>query len=177
MFKVFSPNISGEYSPEHLSERFLDRLADRIHSGLLSRASKSRNSYVITGKTENRLSFRSSGLWTGINVGLNNVSVQLDTSSRINPQVIYQVQYWVWTTYCVLLCLAIGVFLIASRYYFFPELFEKLWHKQSDIYYEFIFWAFLIFWGILWPWFLVAFHKKSIPKLLKHIFDEVNQSL
>ncbi len=172
MVKIFFPGLPGTYSPERISENFPDKLARRVQSGVLPRAPKSRNRYVIGSKTKDRMTFSSSGLWTGISVGLNDVEVHLDKNS-IPPRILYRVKYWVWTQYCVILGLAIGISIIASRYYLFPGWFAKWGYGQPEFFYSY---GEIIFWCILWPWILVALHKKPVSKLLKRIFDEVNQS-
>ena len=68
---ISGPHCPSAISTHCLARRFLDNLAVRVQSGFLSGAPKSRNRYVIKKISTDRLRICSSGLLTGINVGLN----------------------------------------------------------------------------------------------------------
>jgi hypothetical protein len=35
-------------------------------------------------------------------------------------------------------------------------------------------WAMVLFWGFVWPWLLVALHKRPVRRLLERIIAEVD---
>ena len=178
--KVFSPIISGIYLTEQLSRRFLEGLVKRIESGLFPKAVESRNRYVVSSRTEEEVKFHSIGLKTSVYVGLNDVSVKIDSSPNTGERVIWRVKYWKWAMYSVKVCFFIGGLLILTRFLLFPAWFNKWWCLQPKCLHgllgEVLFWFFIIFWGLLWPWVLVVLHKRPVSNLLRYIFDEVNQS-
>lgn len=180
LYKLFSPSASGVYLPERLSRRFLDGLAKRIESGLFPKASESRNRYVISSRTEGQLKFHGVGLLTSAYVGLNDVSVKVDSSPGSEHRVLWNVKYWKWAMYGVRLCLLVGILLILTRFFLFPGWFSKWWYCQPECFHglcgEILFWSFVLFWGLLWPWILVVLHKRPVSRLLRYIFDEINQS-
>ena len=166
--------------PQRLSDNFLDNLTKRIQAGLFPQASERRNRYVIKNRTENQLRFCSFGLLTGAYIGLNDVTIQVESGGGIDRRVAYQVRYWAWILYCIILGLCIVLSLVAYRFLICPGWFAYWWYKQPkffhSIYGEIIFWFFIVFFGLLWPWILCVLHKKNARKMLLRIFDEVNQS-
>lgn len=172
MFAAFHPSFRGVYRPEVLADDFVHRLAARIESGLFPMASAGRNRYTITERMQTGLRFRSVGLATGINIGLNDVSIRLDDRAA---EVAYEVSYWTWAKYSLYLCGGIagvlGLALLATL------LGVPMFHGYPDLPTNvmlLVFVPMILFWGVLWPWILVALHKRPAAKCLTRIFDEVN---
>jgi hypothetical protein len=166
MMSLFIPRFTGEFTPEAISSAFLEKLAHRVRTGLFPMASPRRNAYRITTQTDNSLQFRSANLLTGINVGLNDVTVTIDNKTgSIN----YKVSYWTWATYCICLSLLIGVCLVGAKYYipsgYYPDINENS-----------LFWPLIVFCCLIWPWVLIAIHKGPARKCLNRILDEVNNA-
>lgn len=166
--KAFLPVTQGDYASA-VSPNLLAGLADRVRSGLFPMASAKRNAYEVVTQTSDSLRFRSTGLLSGINVGLNDVTVSMDRSTG---GVHYQIKYWTWAKYCVLLCLTLfllGLFcLTVGRTIFPPAWFVEV--DRSPV----MAWSMLGFWGLAWPWILIAMHKPNVRKCLVRIMDEVN---
>lgn len=167
MMSISLPHFTGEYQPEAISGDFLVKLAHRVRTGLFPLGSPRRNAYRITAQTVNSLQFRSTNLLTGLNIGLNDVTITIDNQTGI---IHYQVSYWTWAAYCIVLSLLIGLCLAGAKYYiprdwYYPEPIDNL-----------VFWLFVVFWGLIWPWVLIAWHKGAIVKCLNRIFDEVNNA-
>jgi hypothetical protein len=38
-------------------------------------------------------------------------------------------------------------------------------------------WAFIVFWGFLWPWILVALHKRPLHKLVARLVAAVDEAV
>lgn len=174
MFAAFHPSFRGVYRPEVLADDFVDRLAARIDSALFPMASAGRNRYTITERLPTRLRFRSVGLATGINIGLNDVSIRAEDRA---PEIVYEVSYWTWAKYSLYLCGGIagvlGLILLATllglpmsyRHLRLPT--TVMWLVALPM---------ILFWGVLWPWILIALHKRPAAKCLIRIFDEVNST-
>jgi hypothetical protein len=163
MNSPFAPSFQGVYRPDALAPDFIPRLAARIRAGLFPMASPSRNQYEIVEQTEDFLHFRSNGFLTGINIGLNDVRLRVDKEAG---EICYSVTYWVWAQYSIGLGLLLGIALAGVR----PFLPER--GAVNPI----LYWPFIAFWCLVWPWVLIVLHKKPAVRCLNGIFQEVNAS-
>lgn len=172
MLAAFHPSFRGVYRPEVLADDFVARLAARVESGLFPMASAGRNRYTITERLQTRLRFRSVGLLTGINVGLNDVAIRADGRA---PEVSYEVSYWTWAKYNLFLAAGIadvlGLVLLATL--LGVPMFQIDVNLPTNVM-LLIFVPMILFWGVLWPWILIALHKRPAAGCLTRIFDEVN---
>jgi len=170
MLKMFRPEFSGAFSPERLRPDFVKALAERVRRGVFPRASQRRNRYAVVSESEKELRFRSEGLLASITIGWNDVHVQIDSPPQDTPTVCYEVRYFGWARYSVVLCVFIGVCLIATWSLFG----EKYGAPYSGA--KTLFWVMVIFWGFVWPWILVALHKRPAARALERLFAEVNSA-
>lgn len=172
MRSIFYPGYNGSYQPESLHGDFIWMLAARVDKGLLPKTSKGRNRYEIVNVTEDAIRFRAVNFLTGINLGLNYVSIKVN---REAGTIHYQVSFWTWARYCIFLCLGIGFALGAL--FLMPlmglYLFSRTYYPSSDEIKDYCI-PMVIFWGLLWPWILIVFHKKSAEKSLLKILEDVN---
>ena len=172
MSTTFSPHFSGVYKPEAIAGSFVENLAARVRKGLFPMASAQRNQYEIVGQAKDSLHFRSARLLTGITIGLNDVQIQVD---RASGEIRYEVFYWTWAKYCIYLCLGIGG--ICGFCLMTPLFGLYLFSKESYPSLAVIKFGVLpmtIFWGLIWPWILIPFHKGPASKCLTKILGEVN---
>jgi len=170
MLKIFRPEFSGTYCPETLRPDFIASLAERVRRGLFPRASQRRNGYAVVSESEKELRFRSEGLLTAISIGWNDVQVQIESAPHSAPRVCYEVRYFGWARYSVILCAFIGIALIAG----WSLLGEKFGARRSAA--KPIFRAMVMFWCFVWPWILVAIHKRPAPRALERLFAEINSA-
>jgi hypothetical protein len=122
-------------------------------------------------QSEGELRFRSEGLLTGINIGWNDVQVLIDLSPETpgdRPKVHYRVTFFNWAAYGAGLCGFIAICLIAAASVFGRK------HLGEYPAAKTIFWIMVVFWGFVWPWILVALHKRPAAKALERLLDEVN---
>ncbi len=172
MNSTFHPSFNGVYHPESMPDDFLDKIAERIASGLFPLAPPSRNRYEVVERTDDSLRFRSRGLLTGINIGLNDVRLRIDGDAR---EIRYEVSYWTWAKYSIYLCLGIGGLLgivmiaLSFGWYIFPM---NLYPSNYLI--TTVGLPMIIFWGLIFPWILIALHKRPASRCLMNIFDEAN---
>jgi hypothetical protein len=165
MTNIFHPSFTGSYKPESFSQDFIEKLTERLRGGLFPTASDRRNRYEIATQSNGFIRFRSVNLLSGINIGLNDVSIQVD---RDKKEVSFKVTYWTWAKYSVGLGLIIGCLGIAGRLLLMPE-------SYSSPNFEVIFWPSILFWCFVWPWLLIAMHRGPARKCLTRILDEVNR--
>ncbi|MHC4116712.1 MAG: hypothetical protein ACYSWO_04310 [Planctomycetota bacterium] len=164
MTNIFHPSFTGSFRPESFSQDFIEKLAERLRSGLFPAASDRRNQYEIATQSDGFIRFRSVNLLSGINLGPNDVSIEVDREKR---QVSFKVTYWTWAKYCIGLGLIIGCFGVVGRYLLMPESYSS---PNLDI----VFWPSVIFWCVLWPWLLIPVHRGPARKCLTRILDEIN---
>lgn len=156
MTNIFHPSFTGCFRPDHLSKDCVVTLTQRIHTGLFPAASPLRNRCVVESQSDDSLRFRSANTLAGINVGLNDVTIEVDKECR---QVNYSVTYWTWARYCMGLALMLGLAIIAGRYWLIPA-------PYHGPYVNVVFWPNVIFWCVIWPWLLIPLHKGSARKCL-----------
>ena len=162
--QLFLPVFTGRISVPGVPADFSARLAERVRTGLLVPGSRRRANYTVDTTGSDRLSFRAADLWTAISVGLNEVSVERRDATTIS----YEVRYWRWTLYCVVLSLlfvlsAVGIVLFWGQ------------AIQAQQYGPLLFWCHVGFWGFAWPWILTALHKPFASRCLERILREVMQ--
>ncbi len=173
MLGLFHPSFEGEWRPGRLAADLTERLAGRVRSGLLPAAKARRNRYELLTETNDSVRFRSVTFLTGINIGWNDVEVRID---RRSGSATFSVRFWSWTRYCVLLGLALGLVFAALvvlpvllEVYLFPESFYP---SREEV--LLIALPMMAFWCLLWPWLLVAMHKKQARRAFVRLLDEVN---
>ena len=171
MLSDFHPSFSGSYRVGDLDAAFLDRLAVRVEKGLLPAAPASRNRYRVVARSERALRFCSSGVWTGINIGLNDVLIRVGADGEID----FEGEYWTWARYCVYLALGLGVLLGVVL---IPPILgvELLPVRYSVPRAQALSLGLpmIVFWALLWPWLLVRWHRKHAVACLLRILDEVS---
>jgi hypothetical protein len=170
---MFRPEFSGRYSPEKLRPDFIAALSERVRKGLFPLASERRNRYAVVSESDRELRFRSEGLLTSVNIGWNDVHVQIDlapASPGSPPQIHYNATYWGWAKYGYGLCAILGIALIACWLVFGTKF--APYGKAA----KWVFWPSVIFWGFVWPWILVAVHRRPAARALERLFAEVNES-
>jgi hypothetical protein len=166
------PHFEGVYKPDALANDLTTRVAARVKSGIFPGASPARNRYEVLELTSDSMRFRSIGLLAGINVGLNDVRLQVDRASN---SVRYTVEYWTWASYGLYLCLAIalvagiGLLTPLAGVYLFPK---DTYPSTAAL--KFGIFPMVIFWGLIWPWILILMHKAPAARCLTRILDEVN---
>lgn len=174
MLTLFRPRFSGTHRVGQVSHDLIPTLSNRLSTvGLLPLAPPRRNRYRVVRVARNGLHFRSTSLLTAINVGLNDVRLTVDPAQGA---IRYEVSYWTWAKYAIALsfgiCLAIAAFMLPPA--FGVSLLPAQYYGASSQAMLWIGVPMLVFWGLVWPWILIAIHKRQAAKLLLRILDEVN---
>jgi hypothetical protein len=172
------PEIRGTLTIHSEPERFFRAFCRRVKSGLLTGTPHRRSNYTVTAADERHVSVRAADWLSAINVGLNDLDLEWAGKATLR----YRVRYWRWTLYCVALSAvlaAIGIALVLAfdvRSYLTAAPGRLVWGlsvEQNII----LLWAFIVFWGFIWPWILVALHKRPLHALVKRLAAAVDESV
>lgn len=171
----FFASVEGSAAIRAQARDFIAAFVRRIETGLLTHAPRWRCQYRVTRQGDDRLRFRAADWWTAINVGLNDVELAVAPGGRVH----YEIRYWRWASYALVLSGTIGVVLIAA-FLVFDLRDHLLRHPESTIpglstdQNVAIGWAMALFWGFAWPWILIALHKRPLRCLMDQIVAEVD---
>ena len=172
---IFTPRIEGSASIRASVPDFLQGFRGRVESGLLSGRPHARSNYIVTSAEADRLQVTAADWRTAFNVGLNEIELR-----ALQPGLVgYCVEYKRWAGYALALGAAIAVPMIgvmlsidldayiqAHPISMFPNF--SVQHQVRVV------WGMVAFWGFVWPWLLIAFHKRPVKRLLERIVSEVD---
>lgn len=158
------PIIEGKLSLTALPADYTGRIAKRVETGLLQAGNRSRANYKVGSLDDTEVSFHAEDFATATNVGLNRVNVWRSGENELS----WRISYWRWTGYSVGLCGAIGIALALS-FIVMPGMKADI--SASPAYLA-IFWGNIVFWGLLWPWIMVAMHGRVLRRELSRILRE-----
>jgi len=157
------------------ASKFVDTFCRRVAGGLLSGKPHPRSNYVVTEVGTDRLHVSAADWWTAINVGLNELDVQFERSGTLR----YQVRYWRWALYALVLSGSLGLIGVLALIFFdlrayvthFPERMVPGPSVDANLA---IAWAMVLFWGFVWPWLLILLHKRPLRRLATRLITEVD---
>ena len=113
--------------------------------------------------------------WTAINVGLNRVELR-----HLPPDLIrYDVRYWRWALYALSLSAGLGLvglaLLLSLDVRGYIARHERSMMPGLSIEQNLaIAWLMVLFWGFIWPWLLIALHKRPLRQLVTRLIGEVD---
>lgn len=171
----WKPQIEDTLRIQASSARFIEALRERIHSGLITGQSSPRSNYSIAESTPETIRIRAVGWWTAINLGLNDLNLNFSDPGKVH----FRLQYWRWSIYCLLLCFVIGLggtllFLrIDIRHYISTHPGARIPGLTIDQNLFFA-WGNLLFWGLIWPWILIAYHQRPLRRLMERLVNEID---
>lgn len=169
------PQIEGTFSIHASRSRFIEVLRQRVGNGLLTGQAGPRSNYSIVESGPESIRVRANGWWTAINVGLNDLNLKFSDSGKLH----YCLQYWRWAIYCIVLCFGLGlagVVLLVTfdiRNYIAAHPGSRIpgLSIEQNLYFA---WGNLVFWGFIWPWIMIALHKRPLRRLLKKLVTEID---
>jgi hypothetical protein len=171
------PEIRGRLTIRSEPEQFFTAFRRRVASGLLTGSPHRRSNYTAAAADARHLSVRAADWKSAINVGLNDLAFEFAGDGILR----YRVRYWRWTLYCVALgavLAATGIALVLTfdvRSYLTQAPGRMLWGLSVEQNMALL-WAFIVFWGFVWPWLLVALHKRPLHALVKRLVAAVDES-
>jgi hypothetical protein len=174
---IVRPEIEGEISIRSPGERFLDAFRQRVRAGLLTGRPHPRSNYVVSESGPDHLVVSAGDWWTAFNVGLNRVELRPVPPSLVR----YHVQYWQWARYALSLSGGlglVGVILLVTldvRGYIARHQASMIPGLSDDQNLLFA-WAMVVFWGVVWPWLLISWHKAPLRRLVARLIEEVDDA-
>lgn len=175
---VFLPEIHGTLTIRSEPEFFFRAFHRRVTSGLLTGSPHRRSKYVAKLVDAQHLSVRAADWTSAINVGLNDLDFEWAGEATLR----YRVRYWRWTFFCVALGAVLALLGIALavvfdvRAYLTQAPASMRWGLSIDQSITLL-WTFIVFWGFVWPWLLVALHKRPLHALVKRLVMAVDESV
>ncbi|OFW26185.1 MAG: hypothetical protein A3H97_15650 [Acidobacteria bacterium RIFCSPLOWO2_02_FULL_65_29] len=172
---IFNPQIQGAVPIRLAAPEFLEAFRQRISAGFLTGRPHPRSNYRISETGPDRLVVHAADWWTAINVGLNELALDLPQRGSVH----YRVRYWRWVQYGLALSGMlglIGIVLLVSldvRGYIArhsTSMLPGLSVDQNLL----IAWFMVLFWGFAWPWLLIPMHKRPLRGLVERLIAEVD---
>jgi hypothetical protein len=160
----FSPVYDGGIDFEAVPDDFAERIARRVRTGLLVPGRRGRANYVVEKQGVDAISFSARGFWTAYNIGLNDVELRRDGQKRI----VFHGSFRRWTLYAAIHGLVLALVILLGILVL-PDARNEIARTSWG-------WAFvgalLVFFGLLWPWLLVAMQRRFVPRALERIVRE-----
>jgi hypothetical protein len=169
------PQIDGTVTIRSPAGRFLQAFRQRVATGLLTGRPHPRSRYTVTEAGPEHLTIGAADWWSAVNVGLNRVELR-----QVQPGVLrYHVRYWRWAQYAlgvsgglglvgIVLLLSVDVRGYMARN---PSAAISVLSIDQNV---FVAWLMVLFWGFVWPWLLIALHKRPLRKLITRLITEVD---
>jgi hypothetical protein len=161
---LFSPAYSGTIELPSVPSDFTEKIAHRVETGLLAPGSRRRANYVVCSKTAEAITFMAVGFWTAYNLGLNYVVLNRSGDRAIS----YRVKFWRWALYAAIQGLLVSAAVLVAVL-LVPggrakvESYSQGWQMLGFL---------LVFYGLFWPWVLVAMHRRFAAGALERIVRE-----
>jgi len=171
---TLSPQIAGTLPLHSSPAAFIHAIRDRVTSGLLG-PNLPRSRYAIKESSGDIVRIHAVDWKTAINVGLN----ELDLGFRHSGRIDYTVRYWRWAAYALGLSGVMGLIGLALlvgldvRGYIASHPATQV-PGLSVEQHVVIAWMMVLFWGFVWPWLLIALHKRPLHRLVARIVSEVD---
>jgi len=172
---ILAPSIEGVVPVRSSAERFLAAFRRRVAAGLLAGRPHPRSNYQVVHESAGVLRVRAADYLTAINIGLNELELRLPSSGSVQ----FRVRYWRWAFYAIGLSGVLGliglVLLLTfdARGYIARHASARLPGLTIDANLA-IAWAMVLFWGFVWPWLLIALHKRPLRRFIERLVRDVD---
>jgi hypothetical protein len=167
--------VEGETTIHSPVEEFLPTFERRVVDGLFAPGNRRRANYVITTNASDGLRFRAKDWPTAASIGLNEVELRAD-----GYRMRYRVRYPRWAAFVIVLSAVIGVALITTFLSFDLRRYIQV-HPTSQVPGLPIgldvaaAWGLAIFFGFVWPWLLILWHRGQIRNAMRTLIAEVDR--
>ena len=172
---TLAPRIDGTVAIRSSPAQFAEAFRQRVSAGLLTGHPHPRSNYRVVEDSSDQLQIHAVDWWTAINVGLNELELGFPEAGSVR----YRVRYRRWAGYAVGLsgvlgCIGLLLLLILDvRGYIASHAtarFPGLSVDQNLV----VAWVMVLFWGFVWPWLLIALHKRPLHHLVTRLIREVD---
>jgi hypothetical protein len=173
---ILTPQVEGILPLHSSPAAFTRAIRDQVASGLLG-PNVPRSRYAIVESTPDAVRIHAVNWQTAINVGLNDLELRFSHGGKLE----YRVRYWRWATYVLGLGAILGliglVLLVSfdARGYIASHPATQVPGFSIDQH-VIIAWMMVLFWGFVWPWLLIALHKRPLQRLVERIVSDVDAS-
>jgi hypothetical protein len=161
----FIPEFEGDLELARIPDDFVTRMRKRVEAGLLWPGIRSRANYSVRSAGRDEVNFGADDLITAYNVGLNDVTVRRQGSNGVH----YHAKFWRWTWMAVAHGAILGTIIVTCAFTI-PDMRRQIDTTPNGLY---LFAGLLLFFSLLWPWILTAFHRRFAEKALRRILSEV----
>lgn len=164
-----APQISGTAAIRGSAREFIRAFRRRVAGGLLTGRRDRRSNYEAAPSGPDELRVRAADMWTAVN------NLRFPAAGTVQ----YTVCYWRWASYVLSLSGLLGLVGVALlfttdvRSYIARNPASRVPGLSVDQN-LLILWAILLFWVFVWPWLLIALHKRPLRRLLERIIGEVD---
>lgn len=172
---TFAPTVEGVVPIRSSAAQFVPAFRQRVASGLLTGRPQPRSNYDVVDEGPSVLRIRAANYWTAFSVGLNDLELRVRSGGSVE----FRVQYWRWAAYAVGLCGVLGVtglvllLTLDVRSYIASDAMAQLPGLSIEQNHA-LAWVMVLFWGFVWPWLLVALHKRPLRRLVERLVREVD---
>lgn len=175
---MVTPIIEGAVPIRSAAGTFLQAFRQRVAAGLLSGRPHARSNYVVSDAGPDHLMVRAGDWRTAVNVGLNRLELRHVPPGEIH----YRVRYWQWAWFVLGLSGLLGVaglvLLLSGDARGYIErnqhaMVPGLTIEQNLL----IAWLMVVFWGFVWPWLLIAMHKRPLRGLVERLVAEIDRAV
>ena len=175
---TLAPETEGSFPIRSSPTVFLDGFRHRVADGLLTGHPHPRSNYVIAESGPALLRVRAADWWTAMNVGLNDLELRVAQPGSVR----YRVRYWRWAAFAIGLSGILGIIglvlllTLDARGYIARNMHTMIPGLSVDQN-VLVAWAMVGFWGFVWPWLLIALHKKPLRRLIGRLVGEVDSAM
>jgi hypothetical protein len=172
---TLAPQIEGSVAVRSSAAQLVPALRQRVAAGLVLGRPHPRSNYQVTEAGSTHVRVRAADWRTAINVGLNELDLRLAQPGAVH----FRVRYWRWAAYVLGLGAVLGlvglVLLLAVdvRGYIAEHPRSRLPGLSIDENVA-VAWTLVLFWGFVWPWLLIALHKRPLHRLVAGLIADVD---
>jgi hypothetical protein len=173
---IFDAEIEGALPIRSTVQRFVQAFRQRVSAGLLTGRPHPRSNYRLDETaSHDHLVVRAADWRTAINVGLNELELRVPQHGLVH----YRVRYWRWASYALALSGILGfvgvmLLLTLDVHGYIARHSTARFPGLSIDHTVLVAWAMILFWGFVWPWLLIALHKRPLRRLVGRIVNEVD---
>ena len=172
---TLAPHIEGTIPIRSSAAQFVRAFKRRVAAGLLVGRPHPRSNYRVGDAGPGQLRIQAADWWTAVNVGLNEFVLRFPQPGSVH----YRVYYWRWAYYGLALSGLLGLiglvllFTLDVRGYIARHPTARLpgLSVGANL---LLLWAMVLFWGFVWPWLLIALHKRPLRRLVARLIAEVD---
>ena len=174
---ALAPQIEGIAPIQSTGDEFLHAFDRRVQAGLLTGHAHPRSNYRAFQVGPGQLHVSAVTWWTAVNVGLNELDLQVAAPGSVH----YRVWYWRWARFVLAFSGSLGVVglilirIFDVRHYVANHPGTMIPGLSLDQNVQVV-WSLVVFCGFVAPWLIIAAHKRPLRRLVERLIGEVDRS-